>query len=152
MRLLALAMVGILVMGCLSDAPQHANNSTLVQNNTGTPFKYTKFQTDIVLVKFHRNYECAECVNIGVYTQNTLSKHYPSELASGKISYRDVNLDTDPNNEFAKRYNPYYQSLYIIVRNPDGETGRELGSAWGYANDAQGFENYLKGEIEGTWG
>ncbi|MDD5337694.1 MAG: nitrophenyl compound nitroreductase subunit ArsF family protein [Candidatus ainarchaeum sp.] len=157
MRMLALLVAAVLVTGCLNEAPPVANytNNTpppLQNLSNSTPFKYSKLQTDIIFVTFHHTDECTECLKIGNYTNNTLHEYYPGELASGKISYYDVNLDVEKDNEFVKRYNVYYQTFYMIVRNPDGETGKELAAVWNYEGDEQAFENYLMGQINGVWG
>lgn len=132
--LLCNALVYIILCGA------SCNHTPVNQQNTGT---------DAVLSVyfFHLTARCEACTAVEENTVRVLDKYYKSQLKSGTISYRSINIDDRENRALTERYKISYTSL-LLVR-ADGTFTDFTNTALNYANMAPSrFEELLKTEID----
>lgn len=97
---------------------------------------------------FHPTQRCITCITIGKYAKETVEQKFPEELKSGKIEFREVNIDLPENKELATKFKAAGSSLFI---NPivDGEDNiKEDTQVWWLVSNEQGFISYLSDKIK----
>lgn len=105
--------------------------------------------TDAVLSVyfFHLTARCEACTAVEENTVRVLDKYFKSQLKSGTISFRSINIDDRENRALTERYKISYTSL-LLVR-ADGTFTDFTNTALNYANMAPSrFEKLLKTEID----
>jgi len=98
---------------------------------------------------FHATQRCVTCITIGKYAKETVEQKFPDELKSGKIDFREINIDLPENKELATKFKATGSSLFInsIIDGKDNiETDVEV---WRLVSNEQGFISYLSEKIKG---
>jgi len=102
----------------------------------------------IVVFYFHRNKRCTSCRTIERLTRETLEKDFAAELASGRVAWRVVNVETPGNEHFLKDYDQTGQSVVVS----DIQEGREarwkdLVYVWDLLRQEPEFRSYVRDEV-----
>lgn len=100
---------------------------------------------------FHGSVRCPTCQKIEALSSEAIQQNYASELKSGALIWRAVNIEEPDNRHFIKDYQLYTRSL-IIVEVKDGKEIRwkNLEKIWNYVGDEGKFIDYVTSEIN-TW-
>lgn len=96
---------------------------------------------------FHSTQRCITCITIGKYTKETVEQKFPAELLSGKIEFREINIDLPENKELATKFKATGSSLFInsIV---DGKDNIQVDTqVWRLISSEQAFISYLSDKI-----
>lgn len=107
----------------------------------------TKPADKIQVFLFHNTERCYSCITIGKFAKKTVEKNFPNELKSGKIEFKEVNIDLPENEELATKFRAAGSSLFI---NPiiDGKDNiKEDTQVWRLVSDEQAFVDYLSEKI-----
>lgn len=135
----AVVAVILVVLGSARNSQGSDNKKTLAEK--------PKAET-IEIIYFHSTARCISCKTLQEYTEETINEFFQKELASGKITFRAVNVDLPENKELALKFKATGSSLKIneIYDKTDhiGEDTR----VWSYLGDKDSFKNYLKNRIE----
>jgi len=124
-----------IILCCASCRPAPVN-----QQNIGT-------DAALGVYFFHLAARCEACTAVEENTVRVLDKYYKSQLKSGTISFRSININDRENRALTERYKISYTSL-LLVRN-DGTFTDFTNTALNYANMAPSrFEELLKTEID----
>jgi len=97
---------------------------------------------------FHNTQRCYSCITIGKYAKETVEQKFPEEIKSGKIEFREINIDLPENKELATKFKAAGSSLFI---NPivDGKDNiKEDTQVWRLVSNEQGFISYLSDKIK----
>jgi hypothetical protein len=97
---------------------------------------------------FHATQRCSSCVAIGKFAKETVEQKFSEELKSGKIEFREINIDLPENKELATKFKATGSSLFI---NPivDGQDNiKEDTQVWRLVSNEQGFISYLSDKIK----
>lgn len=97
---------------------------------------------------FHATQRCITCITIGKYAKATVEQKFPEELKSGKIEFREINIDLPENKEIANKFKATGSSLFI---NPiiDGKDNiKEDTQVWRLVSNEKGFISYLSDKIK----
>ena len=114
-----------------------------------SPVNQQNMETDAILSVyfFHLTARCEACTAVEENTVRVLDKYYKSQLKSGTIGFRSINIDDRENRALTERYKISYTSL-LLVR-ADGTFTDFTNTALNYANMAPArFEELLKMEID----
>jgi hypothetical protein len=106
--------------------------------------------SSIELIFFHPVPGCDSCERVSILANETVTAYFAPELADGKITFRDVNLNDPANHDIAERYGASTESLFIGVNDETGFRRTEIVDIWYYAYDHEGFMQYLKGILDRT--
>ena len=141
--ILCMVLFSMLAAGCTGAVPARPVLSPV-------PFPQPQNHTvsSIELVFFHPVPGCDSCDEVGRYANETVTTYFSSEVAAGKITYRDVNLNLPENRGIADRYGAYTQSLWIGEYNSTGFHATEITDIWYFAYNHDDFLQYLKGILE----
>lgn len=96
---------------------------------------------------FHPTQRCITCITIGKYVKETLEQKFSAELLSGKIEFREINIDLPENKELATKFKAAGSSLFI---NPivDGKDDIQVDTqVWKLTSNRQAFVSYLSNKI-----
>jgi len=101
---------------------------------------------------FHATQRCSSCIAIGKYAKETVEQKFPEELKSGKIEFREINIDLPENKELATKFKATGSALFI---NPifDGQDHiTDDAQVWRLVSNEQGFISYLSDKLKGMLG
>jgi len=96
---------------------------------------------------FHPTQRCITCITIGKYAKETVEQKFPEEVKSGKIEFREINIDLPENKELANKFKATGSSLFI---NPivDGKDNIQQDTqVWRLTSNEQSFITYLSDKI-----
>ena len=108
----------------------------------------TKPAEKIQVFLFYNTQRCYSCITIGKYAKETVEQKFPEELKSGKIEFREINIDLPENKEVATKFKAAGSSLFI---NPivDGQDNiKEDTQVWRLVSNEQRFISYLSDKIK----
>ena len=97
---------------------------------------------------FHATQRCSSCIAIGKFAKETVEQKFSEEIKSGKIEFREINIDLPENKEVATKFKAAGSSLFI---NPivDGKDNiKEDTQVWRLVSNEQGFISYLSDKIK----
>ena len=84
------------------------------QKNTKTAeVQSSKPAEKIQVFLFHATQRCSSCIAIGKYAKETVEQKFPEEIKSGKIEFREINIDLPENKEIAAKFRATGSSLFI---------------------------------------
>ncbi|MFA7319257.1 MAG: nitrophenyl compound nitroreductase subunit ArsF family protein [Parcubacteria group bacterium] len=101
---------------------------------------------------FHATQRCSSCIAIGKYAQETVEQKFPDELKSGRIEFKEINIDLPENKELAIKFKATGSALFI---NPifDGQDHiKDDTRVWQLVSNEQGFISYLSDKLHGMLG
>lgn len=101
----------------------------------------------IQIYEFHSTNRCHSCVTMGQYVKATVEEFFQPELRSGKIEFKEINVDLPENKELAKKFQAAGTSLCInsII---DGEDNiKEETQAWRLLGNQKAFSDYFSKKI-----
>lgn len=143
------ALVFAIALVYISVKPDKKTESKVQGNNSKTAeeIQGKKSADKIQVFLFHATRRCITCINIGKYAQKTVEQKFSEELKSGKIEFREVNIDLPENKELATKFKASGSALFI---NPiiDGKDNiGEDTQVWRLASNEQSFISYLSDKI-----
>ncbi len=101
---------------------------------------------------FYNTQRCYSCVTIGKYVKETVEQNFQKELNSGKIEFKEINIDLPENKELANKFKAAGSSLFL---NPiiDGRDNiKEDTQVWRLVSNEQAFIGYLSDMLKGMFG
>lgn len=102
----------------------------------------------IEVIDFHSTNRCMTCKAIEANTKYTLDTYFASELKSGKIVFKIVNVDKKENEQFAEKFKAAGTALFLNVIKDGKEKQVDLTNfAFMKATDQKTFSDELKETI-----
>jgi len=152
-----IAIVSIIILGIAVGAfltvSRNDNALTRRQSQTATMMDSGSGKTEqsadkIQIYLFYPSHRCSTCIAIGEYAEKTVNESFSNELASGKIEFREINIDLPENQVLVEKFQASGSALYInsIVDGQDNIV--EDVDVWRLTGDEAGFKSYLKGKID----
>jgi len=125
-----------------------------IQENNSSAEKVQDFKPaqKIQVFLFHETQRCYSCITIGKFAKETVEQKFSEELKSGKIEFREINIDLPENKEIAEKFKATGSLLFInsIV---DGEDSIQNDvRVWQLVSNRQAFMNYLSDKLKGMLG
>lgn len=97
---------------------------------------------------FHATKRCISCINIGKYAKETVEQKFSEELKSGKIEFREINIDLPENKELATKFKATGSALFINSIINDNDNISEDAQVWRFVSDKEAFIGYLSEKIK----
>ncbi|MCL4218137.1 MAG: hypothetical protein KJ052_14200 [Candidatus Hydrogenedentes bacterium] len=127
---------------------------TLLADVTATnpdpgPAQLDQSRSDIVVYYFDSDKQCTTCDNLKSYTLEALQTYFPSQVESGEITWRVVDVDEPGNEHYVTEFGLYSKAV-VLVHFDDGEQTRwkNLESVWELVYDKPAYLKYIRDEIE----
>jgi len=97
---------------------------------------------------FHGDARCPTCHKLERYSKEAIENNFKDEIASGKLVFKEVNVDQKGNEHFVDDYQLYTKSLVLSLTKDGREIrSKNLPKIWEYAGNKQQFFDYVTGEI-----
>ena len=105
--------------------------------------------TTTVAYYFYTTQRCASCLKIENYSHDIIEKEFGSQLQSGRLVWKMVNIDEDANKHFIDDFKLYTKAL-ILVDYAQGAQVRwkNCQKVWELLNDKRDFQAYVKHEVQ----
>ncbi|NLX05400.1 MAG: hypothetical protein GXY33_09670 [Phycisphaerae bacterium] len=102
----------------------------------------------LIVYYFHTSQRCVSCLKIEKYTRLTLENGYREGLESGRIAFRQVNVEEPEHRHFVKDYELYTKSV-VLVEEVNGEQRRweNLPEVWTLLGDQAAFGDYVRSRV-----
>jgi len=97
---------------------------------------------------FHSTLRCYSCVTAGEFAKKTLEQKFPDELESGKIEFREINVDLPENKEVAAKFKAAGTSFFINAIIDGKDNIKEEVKVWQLISNEQAFREYLANNLE----
>ncbi|MFA5747169.1 MAG: nitrophenyl compound nitroreductase subunit ArsF family protein [Candidatus Paceibacterota bacterium] len=101
---------------------------------------------------FHRTQRCITCITIGKLSAQTVEERFGPEVLSGKVVFREVDVDEPQNKELAEKFKASGSALFINAIRNGSDNIQEDVNVWRLTGDESTFKNYLAGKINGLLG
>ena len=102
----------------------------------------------LVVYYFHRNVRCDSCRTIERLTGETIETDFAAELASARVAWRVVNVETPGNEHFLTDYDQTGQSVIVSdLRGGAEARWKDLVYVWDLLHDEAGFRKYVTHEV-----
>lgn len=96
---------------------------------------------------FHRTVRCSTCIAIGKLTGKTVQEKFPEEVKSGRIVFKEINIDLPENKELAKKFQASGSALYInAIRNGQDNIEQDI-KVWRLTGDEAAFISYFENRL-----
>ncbi|MCJ7828097.1 nitrophenyl compound nitroreductase subunit ArsF family protein [Patescibacteria group bacterium] len=125
----------------VSVEPQKENSSSLVSQETILADK-------IEVVHFHATRQCWSCITVGEYALQTIKDKFPEEYQSGKIVFKDINIELLENKELVTKYQAGGSSLFVNVISNNIDNIKEDTAVWQLVNDQEKFTDYFENKLK----
>lgn len=97
---------------------------------------------------FHGSKRCNTCQRIEALTEETLEKHFGTELKSKRILFQSINTDLPENEHYINDYSLNGSSLVLIHFNKGKLiSSKTLNKLWYFVGDKSKFEKYIQTEV-----
>lgn len=125
--------------------PVESNQPTPTQTiSTALPSGAEKIE----VFHFHATRQCTSCINIGKFTKSTIEEKFPEESKSGKIVFREINIDLPENSKIAQDYKVSGSALFINAIK-DGQDHREEDTTvWRLVTNETQLKDYFEAKLK----
>ena len=125
------------------NADQNTKENSKVSEN-----KISKPAEKVQVFLFHSTNRCSSCITAGKYTAEAMEQNFSEELKSGKIEFKEINVDLAENKEIASKFKASGTSLFINSIIDGQDNIKEEAQAWRLLSDKQSFIDYLSNKIK----
>lgn len=112
--------------------------------NTSLPSGSEKIEVFV----FHTTQRCVSCINIGKYTKATIEEKFPEESKSGKITFKEINIDLPENFKMAKDYGVSGSALYINAIKDSKDNHEEDTTVWRLVTNEAQMKSYFEAKLK----
>ena len=106
----------------------------------------------IEVVHFHGTQQCSSCIAVGKYAQQTIQEKFPDEFASGRIVFKEINIDLKENNDIVTKYQAGGSSLFInAIRGTTDDIAQDT-TVWQLVNNEEKYIQYFEGKLNALLG
>ena len=97
---------------------------------------------------FHGTFRCPTCKKLEQYAKEVIESDFKDALASGKLSFKVVNVESKGNEHYAKDYQLYTKSV-VLSLSKDGKEirSKNLDKIWQLVGNKEQYENYVRDEV-----
>ena len=130
-----------------NDQPASLDSAAEQQKDTNNMSIAVAPAQKVEVFLFHRTQRCTTCIAIGKLSGQTVQERFGPEVLSGKIVFREVNIDEPENKALAEKFKASGSSLFInAIRNGNDNIQEDM-EVWRLTGDQAAFKNYLTGKI-----
>lgn len=137
----AIVSIGVVVMretGVISAT----SNGEVSQSSSSNRDRF------VAVYYFHGTVRCPTCLTIEHYADSTLRATFADELQDGRMIWRSINMDEEPNTHFVADYDLFSQTL-IVIDSTKGQTShwKNLDKIWDLVGNQGEFSEYVRTEV-----
>jgi len=146
--------IGIMLIGYLFNFIQYNSKEKVTSVNqqsipsqtvnTSLPSGSEKIEVFV----FHTTNRCISCINIGKYTKTVIEEKFPEEFKSGRITFREVNIDLPENFKMAQEYKVSGSSLFINAIKDSQNNHEEDTTVWRLVTNEAQLKSYFEAKLK----
>lgn len=103
----------------------------------------------VMVYYFHGSFRCYTCTNMEKFSREAVETHSKDALDSGKLEFKEVNVEDKGNEHFVDDYKLYTKSLILsLVKDGKEIKSKNLDKIWELARNKQKFIEYVTGEVD----
>ncbi|MDX9913001.1 MAG: nitrophenyl compound nitroreductase subunit ArsF family protein [Candidatus Moranbacteria bacterium] len=144
----AIALIWISTSSDKETKSNSANTSTQVSTPKTAGVQPVKPAEKIQVYEFHSTNRCYSCITMGQYIKATLEESFQAELKSGKIDFREINVDLPENKEVATKFKATGTSLFINSIIDGQDNIKEDTQIWRLVTNEKSFSDYLSAKLK----
>ena len=146
--------------GCSNQTNQTSDQSTTKSPSTQTAnANQSKSSSDypmssaenvankVQVFLFHATQRCTTCTAIGRLAGETVNERFQDELKSGRIEFREINIDLPENEELARKFGASGSTLRLNAIKGGEDNITEDTRVWRLTSDPVAFKDYLEGVL-----
>lgn len=145
--IITLTLLGMIVIMAKNNN-QQPNANVASETADKTQAQNIKNSADkIEVYYFHRTQRCYSCSTLGQYIKETIEQEFSGEIKSGRIDFREINVDLPENKDVAIKFQASGSSLFInAIKNGQDNISQDT-NVWRLLNNKSQFKNYLANKI-----
>ena len=151
-------LAGVFVFGAwivysnITAVDQGATDKKETTSNKTVEAQDVKPAEKIQVFLFHTTQRCATCIAIGKLSEKTVNKNFQKELSSGKIEFREINIDLPENKELAAKFKATGSALFINNIYDGQDHIKDDARVWQLTSNEETFIGYLSDKLKGILG
>jgi hypothetical protein len=139
----------LLVVGCSKKETETTKNPLSDKHLNTKPIKHQGSPDKLVVYYFHTNYRCNTCNKFESLTKDVLEQDFKNFGETGKIEYKLINIENEPNKHYVDEYKIVTKSLILSLEKKKIELQwKNLDKIWELVSDDDRFKNYIHKEIK----
>ncbi len=107
-----------------------------------------KVPAEFIVYYFHNEFRCQTCLALESEADIAIRKHFATELESGRLAWRTINMQNPENEHFPAHYSLDGPSL-VLVEWGDGEEAqwKNLERIWELIGTPGEYHEYVRSEL-----
>ena len=102
----------------------------------------------VVAYYFHGTMRCPTCHKLEQYSKEAIDGNFKGAIRSGKLEFKEVNIENSGNEHYANDYQLYTKSLILsLVKDGKEIKWKNLDKIWERVRNKEGFIDYVKSEV-----
>jgi hypothetical protein len=102
----------------------------------------------VVAFYFHGTMRCPTCHKLEQYSKEAVEANFKKEIASGKLEFKEINIDDKGNEHYGSDYQLYTKSLILsLVKDGKEIKWKNMDKIWEYVRDKERFIDYVKSGV-----
>ncbi len=139
----------LLIVGCSKKETDTTKNTLPDKPLNATPIKHQGSPDKLVVYYFHTNYRCNTCNKFESLTKDVLVQDFKSFRETGKIEFKLINIENEPNKHYIDEYKIVTKSLILSLEEKKIELQwKNLDKIWELVGDDDKFKNYIHQEVK----
>lgn len=125
------------------------------QNNVASNQNMQSFAVaqKVEVFMFHATQRCPTCIKIGQLTKATIEERFAEQLKSGKIDFREINVDLPENKILAEKFQASGSALFVNAITNGKDNIKEDVKVWQLAGGTSDkFKDYLSNKLNAILG
>lgn len=102
---------------------------------------------EVEVLYFHGKQRCATCMAIEKNARNAVNTQLASEVKSGKVVFRTIDISQEENQELAEKYQITWSSLFVVRHDNGKETAKNL-TPYAFKQARKDPEGFKKGLVQ----
>ncbi|HOD12655.1 MAG TPA: nitrophenyl compound nitroreductase subunit ArsF family protein [Candidatus Omnitrophota bacterium] len=105
-------------------------------------------QAKVIVYYFHGSFRCVTCTNMEKFAREAIETNFEDALASGKLEFKEINIEKRGNEHFVNDYKLYTKSLILsLVKDGKEIRSKNLDKIWELARNKKKFIEYVTAEV-----
>ena len=103
----------------------------------------------VVVYQFHRRFRCEACYKLESAMDETFKTHFPDQFAEGKLVFNVIDLDSEGNKQYEKKYDFFYNTVIVVdVRASKEVRFKNIEKVWQLTEDKDQLIKFIKTEVD----
>ncbi|HNX90963.1 MAG TPA: nitrophenyl compound nitroreductase subunit ArsF family protein [Candidatus Omnitrophota bacterium] len=103
----------------------------------------------VIAYYFHGSFRCPTCKKLESYAKAAINDNFKNEIASGKLEFKEINVEEKENDHFIGEYQLYTKTLILSLEKDGKETKwKNLDRIWDLVGNKKEYMEYVKNGVD----